>query len=164
MWIVPHQFICYVYVTVLIRIFSQTHTRTDGDPYQKQITECVALVSHEVSRQLASDKLRPRAISAQTAKLLAQQLDSAQTCSAEQGTFCVHVFFCFLWGVGGWEGGRPPRGGGGGAGGGGGGGGLSTRSEPSNPSSVAAFGRATFSHKGRRKEEPLLRIRTPTYP
>lgn len=64
---------------------------TDGDPYQKQITECVALVSHEVTRQLASDKLRPRAISAQTAKLLAQQLDKTQTCSAEQGTQCLFV-------------------------------------------------------------------------
>jgi len=94
--ILPHKFICNVLVTVLNRIYFTTHTRADGDPYQKQITECVALVSHEVSRQLASDKLRPRTISAQTAKLLAQQLDCAQTCSAEQGPFVFYLYFVCL--------------------------------------------------------------------
>jgi hypothetical protein len=42
-----------------------------GDPYQKQITECVALVSAEVSRQLASDETRPPSISAELGLKLA---------------------------------------------------------------------------------------------
>ena len=78
-------------VSRICLMFHSLVSHLDGDPYQKQITECVALVSHEVTRQLASDKLRPRAISAQTAKLLAQQLDKTQTCTAEQGTQCLCV-------------------------------------------------------------------------
>jgi hypothetical protein len=42
-----------------------------GDPYQKQITECVALVSAEVSKQLASDETRPPTISAELGLKLA---------------------------------------------------------------------------------------------
>ena len=34
-----------------------------GDPYQRHIEECVALISEEVSAQLSSDRTRPSSIS-----------------------------------------------------------------------------------------------------
>jgi ferrochelatase len=46
----------------------------NGDPYQKQIEECVKLISREVSAQLASDTQRPKEISAQLGKQLAGAL------------------------------------------------------------------------------------------
>eukprot|EP01039_Chlorochromonas_danica_P000434 gene434-468_t len=42
-----------------------------GDPYQRQIEECVKLISEEVRAQLISDKLRPKKITKQQALELA---------------------------------------------------------------------------------------------
>jgi hypothetical protein len=43
----------------------------DGDPYQKQINECVELISQEVRKQLASSTQRPTSIAAKTGIRLA---------------------------------------------------------------------------------------------
>jgi hypothetical protein len=43
----------------------------DGDPYQKQINECVELISQEVRKQLASSTQRPMPIAAKTGIRLA---------------------------------------------------------------------------------------------
>lgn len=42
-----------------------------GDPYQKQIEECIKLISHEVQKQLASDRLRPELMSREVGLQLA---------------------------------------------------------------------------------------------
>lgn len=70
----------------------------DGDPYQKHITECVALISQEVSRRLASDSLRPKNISARTGNKLAGEFakgllsKSGETLlSAAQKIFCENI-------------------------------------------------------------------------
>jgi hypothetical protein len=43
----------------------------DGDPYQKQINDCVELISQEVRKQLASSTQRPLSIAAKTGIRLA---------------------------------------------------------------------------------------------
>mmetsp|Transcript_103541 Transcript_103541/g.203000 ORF Transcript_103541/g.203000 Transcript_103541/m.203000 type:complete len:514 (+) Transcript_103541:23-1564(+) len=70
----------------------------NGDPYQKHITECVALISQEVSRRLASDSLRPKNISARTGNKLAGEFakgllsKSGETLlSAAQKIFCENI-------------------------------------------------------------------------
>ena len=47
-----------------------------GDPYKRQIEECVRLVSAEVARVLASDALRPDTIDRQTGLQLAGQISA----------------------------------------------------------------------------------------
>lgn len=48
-----------------------------GDPYQKQITECVELVAKEISHQLASDSTRSKEVNAKLSDTVSKLLSGS---------------------------------------------------------------------------------------
>lgn len=65
-----------------------------GDPYQKQIEECIKLISREVQKQLASDRLRPAEMTRQLGLQLAGFKKAEKvTGSAESPAVKFHLSF-----------------------------------------------------------------------
>ena len=59
-----------------------------GDPYQRQIEECVRLISKELITQLKDDKLRPPSITKEAADILTGDTDSSGKCNLN-----IHLSF-----------------------------------------------------------------------